>query len=545
MRTFADRQRPSARVNGKELAGMLTPREGLVHGPALVQAAPAPAVQLRVSSPLPFSSRFQPDDIRRTAQAGIAGPASPLPHLAQIQRSFGPAHDLTGVRAHIGGAAGATASNIGAEAYATGTNLAFRSLPDLRLAAHEAAHVIQQQSGVQVPGGVGRVGDVYERNADRVAERVVRGEPAWDILPPPAASIAAPAAGPVQRYATYSAMPYDLLSDDGKMAVKDHTQEAWAQSSNIANSNSVLDTLKSKVKIEELAGKDISVTPPAGGAALTLKKFRILDRATSSEVELTDDCGTACQQVLGSEAAGYESFVGVTKRGTTEEYTKPSTYKADDNAPGGIVSTTEQMSGEIFVRIFEREFKKTLTRVDALKEWDALDAAKKDLLSQKYGINKYAAPKVGQGITIGSERDMPGASLTNYNFHFGFNLMASGHDYITLEDYASSGKKYYFDMYGPESKGQSWAEAPSNTGALDAKSTTMVVQHPESLNGIVNADNVHLEADPATPTGTKTLSKGDKVTIIRKGQNWMKVEVKSGARTGQSGWILNKFYTDD
>ena len=54
-----------------------------------------------------------------------------------------------------------------------------------------------------------------------------------------------------------------------------------------------------------------------------------------------------------------------------------------------------------------------------------------------------------------------------------------------------------------------------------------------------------LEADPATPTGTKTLSKGDKVTIIRKGQNWMKVEVKSGARTGQSGWILNKFYTDD
>jgi hypothetical protein len=340
-------------------------------------------------------------------------------------------------------------------------------------------------------------------------------------------------------------MPYDLLSDDGKMAVKDHTQEAWAQSSNITNSNSVLDTLKSKVKIEELAGKDISVTPPAGGAAVTLKKFRILDRVTSSEVELTDDCGTACQEILGSETAGYESFVGVTKRGTTEEYTKPSTYKADDNAPGGIVSTTEQMSGEIYIRIFEREFKKTLTREDALKEWDALDTEKKRVLSQKYGINKYAVPKVGQGITIGSERDMPGASQTGYNFHFGFNLMASGHDYITLEDYASSGKKYYFDMYGPESKGQSWAEAPSNTGALDAKSTTMVIQHPESLNGSVNADNVHIEADPATPTGTKTLSKGDKVTIIRKGQNWMKVEVKSGARAGQSGWILNKFFTDD
>ena len=42
------------------------------------------------------------------------------------------------------------------------------------------------------------------------------------------------------------------------------------------------------------------------------------------------------------------------------------------------MDSTEQMSGEIFVRIFEREFKKTLTRVDALKEWDALDAAKKE-----------------------------------------------------------------------------------------------------------------------------------------------------------------------
>jgi hypothetical protein len=348
----------------------------------------------------------------------------------------------------------------------------------------------------------------------------------------------------VQRFAMVVGQPYDRLADDGKMAVMGHGKEAWAEPANIAKSNAVLATLKSKAKIEELAAGGVKVSPPGKVTKFDLKKFRMVERVGGGELDLTDDCGGANQQVLGAGAAGYESFVGVSKRGTTEEYTGPSAYRADDNAKGGLVSTTEQMSGEIYVRIFDREFKKTLTRENALKEWDKLSAAEKDRLSQKYGINKYAVPKVGQGVTMGSERDMPGASGSGYNFHFGFNLMASGSDYITLEDYASSGVKYYFDMYGPASKSQSWADNPGNTGAMDDKTTTMVVQHPESLKGIVNAEGAHLEADPAAPTGAKKLAKGTQVTILRKGNNWMKVEVKSGPSIGQSGWILNQFYSD-
>ena len=239
------------------------------------------------------------------------------------------------------------------------------------------------------------------------------------------------------------------------------------------------------------------------------------------------------------------AFTAVTRRGTTEEFTGPSAYIADDNSAGGIVSTTEKMSGEIYIRIFDREFGKKLTRLEALKEWDKLSSDEQKRLSEKYGINKYAVPKVGQGVTIGSERDMPGASETGYNFHFGFNIMASGHDYITLEDYDSSGVPYYFDMYGPESKKQSWAEASSNVNAVDDKFTTMVVQHPETLNGIVNKDGVFFEDDPAAPAGKKTLSKDTKVTIIRKGQSWMKVLVTSGPKLNESGWILNQFFTDN
>jgi hypothetical protein len=423
--------------------------------------------------------------------------------------------DLSGVRVHSDTEAARLAAGLSARAFTTGRAVYFAEgqyQPQTRagkfLLAHELTHVLQQQRGQAAIGG-----------------------------------------GPVvQRYAEVSGQPYDRLSDDGKMAVKDHKRDAWAESGNIAKSNAVLAGLTSKVKIEELSGNEISVSPPgkpAKAPKIKLKKFHMINRVGGGETELVDDCGWASQQILGAETAGYESFVGVSQRGTTQEYTNASTYEADDNAAGGLVSTTERMSGEIYVRIFQREFNKTLNRADALKEWDKLPAKKKESLSKKYGINKYAVPQVGQSVTIGSERDMPGASESGYNFHFGFNLMASGHDYITLEDYDRSRVKYYFDMYGPESKKQSWAQAPSNVNAVDDKFTVMVVQHPESLKGIVNADAVALENDPAAPKRTKLLDKNTRVVILRKGVNWMKVEVKSGPRTGQSGWILNKFFTDN
>jgi hypothetical protein len=51
---------------------------------------------------------------------------------------------------------------MGAEAFATGDQVAFGAAPDLHTAAHEAAHVVQQRQGVQLKGGVGEVGDAYE-----------------------------------------------------------------------------------------------------------------------------------------------------------------------------------------------------------------------------------------------------------------------------------------------------------------------------------------------------------------------------------------------
>jgi hypothetical protein len=71
---------------------------------------------------------------------------------------------------------------MGAQAYATGDQVAFAESPSLHTAAHEAAHVVQQRAGVHLKGGVGETGDPYEAHADQVADAVVRGESAAGLL---------------------------------------------------------------------------------------------------------------------------------------------------------------------------------------------------------------------------------------------------------------------------------------------------------------------------------------------------------------------------
>lgn len=117
----------------------------------------------------------------QAAADGVRRARASLPYLDVIQRSFG-RHDVTGVRAAVGGEAKAASEAIGAEAYATGDRVAFREAPTLHTAAHEAAHVVQQRAGVSLPGGVGAAGDRYEQHADAVADAVVTGKSAEALL---------------------------------------------------------------------------------------------------------------------------------------------------------------------------------------------------------------------------------------------------------------------------------------------------------------------------------------------------------------------------
>jgi|GEM_PF-5733797 len=158
------------------------------------------------------SMMAEPIGVQQAAATGVSGPASALPHGDAIQASFGH-HDVSGVRAHVGGAAADASEQMGAKAYATGDRVAFASQPDLHLAAHEAAHVVQQRGGVQLKGGVGQVGDAYEQQADAVADAVVRGESAEQLLGSAPAVDQGPAARTtVQRF---SAREHQQMGNDG------------------------------------------------------------------------------------------------------------------------------------------------------------------------------------------------------------------------------------------------------------------------------------------------------------------------------------------
>ncbi len=142
------------------------------------RAAPAPLQRLPGARAAPRPSSAALRDARRL---GTAGPGRAIPHRERIQRLFG-RHDISRVRAHVGGPATAATRSIGARAFASGERVVFGAQPDLRDSAHEAAHVVQQRAGVQLSGGLGRRGDRYERHADAVAQRVVQGRSAEPLL---------------------------------------------------------------------------------------------------------------------------------------------------------------------------------------------------------------------------------------------------------------------------------------------------------------------------------------------------------------------------
>jgi hypothetical protein len=119
--------------------------------------------------------------VHALAEAGTKGGGGSLPHLGAIQKSFGK-HDVSGVQAYSGGAAAKAAEGMGAEAFATGNKVAFKGGTDVHTAAHEAAHVVQQRQGVSLSGGVGKAGDGYEQQADKVADAVVAGKSAEGLL---------------------------------------------------------------------------------------------------------------------------------------------------------------------------------------------------------------------------------------------------------------------------------------------------------------------------------------------------------------------------
>jgi hypothetical protein len=152
--------------------------------PAREGGAAASVQQARASGATPAAaaaSAATDGGVQAAAARGTSGPANPLPHREAIQRSFGK-HDVGHIQAHTDERAVSAAGAMGAAAFATGDHVAFAGAPTLHVAAHEAAHVIQQRGGVQLAGGVGKQGDAHEQHAEAVAAQVVQGKSSEALL---------------------------------------------------------------------------------------------------------------------------------------------------------------------------------------------------------------------------------------------------------------------------------------------------------------------------------------------------------------------------
>ena len=440
-----------------------------------------------------------------------------------MERGF--ARDFASVRVHGGDAAAAAARALGAGAYALGDSIVLGEsyAGDAKahqwVLAHELAHVAMADGGSTV---------------------IRRFTPYTG---------ADQAAGKSQGWKHPAAATDLRVADDGQMVVEDKGwgankgKRAWTTSTLLAAANVALAAQGSRAKLKAKGGS-ISGIPPGRpkAASMTLDEIEPVNAVGGGPLNLAGDCGEACKQVMGSGGPGTDVAVTRSPAGR-EKYTKARDYYARDATHAH--TTPEDWNEEVF----KAEFGAGLTRAQAYDKYSKLSAAQKDAFDKKYGINKYAKPRMGQGLTVSTDidqpgySDYPGMSAHTWNFHYAATVLTSGSDYVTLENAAGwSPTAWIFFMYGPESKAQSFHEFHGATKTHGTKYTTLVVQPETTLNRKTN----RADAPALMPDGkVRKLALGTTLRVVEEylsgGLLWIQVEVKSGALSGTIMTIQKAF----
>jgi hypothetical protein len=126
------------------------------------------------------------DTTNTVAAAGVERANQPLPHLDQLQKAFGPEHDLSQLRASVG-VAKPQAESLGGLHFAFGPQIVFAHDPSIEESAHEATHALLHLKG-HSPASDTKQDPAAEEHADRVAAKVRAGESVGALLPSAATS---------------------------------------------------------------------------------------------------------------------------------------------------------------------------------------------------------------------------------------------------------------------------------------------------------------------------------------------------------------------
>ena len=271
--------------------------------------------------------------IHHAAATGISDGGELLPHFDRIQSSFGP-HDLTGVRAHTSPAAAEAARSIGASAFAVGEHVGFDGQPDEFTAAHEAAHVVQQRAGIEVPGGIGESGDRFERHADQVAALVVQGRSAEGLLGPPATSGEAAA-----------------LSGPALAVQREEKKKTAAEARDEKIAKDVTDTIN-----EGLKRVDESLVKGAKEVRLAIRDDPAFERAWQDYCDRSNRSGARMEEGLNGFVdptfpGGKMGFVRASKGIGTAIHEAMHQRAAPGFFPGSVGTNINEGTTELFTRV--------------------------------------------------------------------------------------------------------------------------------------------------------------------------------------------------
>jgi hypothetical protein len=412
-----------------------------------------------------------------------------FPHAASIQSSVGTS--IPGSAIYDPDAC----RKVGAPAFTDGSVTHFATpKPGLHVAAHEAAHQFQH-TGFTNDAGMGAEG-----HAHSVANLIASGQSPRPILGKHGRPVASALRPYTERSAAWQTLNTQwIIGSDARVAdtglmvtsVSDR-HVCYADPALIESANLILRAKQSGVRLRAGGAGPSGAAPDGSGVKSTVAVIAQVQSATGSGN--WTDCGRMSREVQGvagedTPARGFYRDTAGTERETSASRS-PARIRDEALVGAGLGPNP----------------------ASARAVYHAMIPAARQAFDQAHGINRYAAPNVGESYMSARNDALTSAG---FNFHWGGVIMVSNGDRVTFENFFRPGTSYgsqnnlwYFDMYGPPSAaGQQtwhdrWAEGTGREGTPVGAPGMETMTIPTRTS-----------ADPSAWTpGTPAMSTGDLIT---------------------------------
>jgi hypothetical protein len=312
-----------------------------------------------------------------------------------------------------------------------------------------------------------------ERHAHEVATAVASGGTARDLLGSHGDRVA-----PAVRHYTEFAVADQNSKNQWKLGIDARVgdagrtvtgtgeqKECYADPALIADANAVLKAKKSGFQMEA-GGAGPSGDAPDGSGFKTTVKVIHKEQSEDGGKNYTD-CGRFSREVQGPAGADQPDH-GV--------FTENNGTKTETAAKSGTYGDPAAIRDEMYVK-----GGLGATPAAGRAAYLALSDAQKKDFDEKHGLNKFAAPGIGESYA--ARRD-DAFGIVGFNYHWASVIMVAGPDRVTFQNYAKAGTtydskddKWFFATYGPPTKpGQTFHEQWGLSGKVGAPAgNTMTV----------------------------------------------------------------------